>query len=942
MSLSPGSRIGSYEIVAPLGAGGMGEVYEARDSKLNRNVAIKILPPALSADPDRLARFRREAQVLASLNHPNIAAVYGLEDEGDTLALVMELVPGRTLDELIAAGHPEAESVSSRLRDGASAAGRGGGAPRGLNMDDALPIGRQIASALEAAHEQGIIHRDLKPANVKITHDGTVKVLDFGLAKALGAPGSAAADQANSPTLTSPAMTELGMILGTAGYMAPEQAKGKAVDRRADIWALGVVLFEMLSGRSLYRGETVTETIAHVITQPPSWDLLPETVPTPVRRLLRRCLEKDPRNRLQSAGDARIEIDEILSGSPFEADLPATTGAAHAAATPAWRRALPWAIAGVLLVLLGDQLWPRPAAPAQAARLDVRLTPGEDLSVVAGTDGTIAVLSPDGGTLVYLAVSGSARQLYVRRLDELEATPLAGTESATQQFFSPDGASVAFFANGQLMRTSLAGGTPAPIATALNGRGGSWGPDDTIVFAADVQEGLSRVSAAGGPSAPVTTLAPNERTHRWPSMLPDGRHVLFMCQTTAGAYDDGTIEAARIDTGERKVLIRGGTFPRYVGGYLVYTRGSTLYAVPFDVDALEVRGDPQPVLVGLLASGGALGSGVGGTGAAQISIAENGTVAYLAGEMTYETTRIRLAIVDRSGQILYEYPEPRLFRDPRLSPDGKQIAVRIDAPTGPQLHLVDTERGTLNQITFDAGNESPIWSHDGRFLAFASGPTDQTRTVYLMPNDGTGEPKPLIEGGAFAYPTSFSPDDRLLAVTRQDDADPRRGRIEIVSVADGVVTPFPDPPTRGVRGQFSPDGKWMTFGMADSSGIGDVYVRAYPGGGALRRVSTAGGIEPQWTRNGREIVFLDFTGAVMAVDVSPAGDALVIGNPHKLFERSVVPVSTATTFDAAADGSRFVMLVEDTQETSAPQRTHVTMVFNFLEELRRATAGTAR
>ena len=463
----PDQQIAHFTVTEMLGAGAMGEVYEARDSKLNRNVAIKILPATLSAEPDRLARFRQEAQVLASLNHANIAAIYGIEDQGTSPALVMELVPGQTLADMMTAPLP---------------------------VPDALAIASQIASALETAHEQGIVHRDLKPANVKVTDDGTVKVLDFGLAKALGAPGTSdadGADRAEYPTMTSPAMTEMGIILGTAGYMAPEQAKGKPVDRRADIWALGVVLFEMLTGRSLYEGETVTETIAHVITQPPSWDRLPESLPAPVRRLLRRCLEKDPRNRLQSAGDARIEIDEILSGAPEDDVLaPAAATRAASAAPPAWRRALPWAVAGVLLVLLGIQLWPRPTTPAQPVRVDVRLTAAEDLSVSLNNDGALVVLSPSGDTLVYLATSESGRQLYARRLDQLEGAALPGTEGAEHQFASHDGASVAFFARGQLLRTALAGGTPTPIAPAPNARGGSWGPDDTIVFAANIQEGL--------------------------------------------------------------------------------------------------------------------------------------------------------------------------------------------------------------------------------------------------------------------------------------------------------------------------------------------------------------------------------------------------------------------------------------------------------------------
>ncbi len=910
VALIPGNRLGIYDVIALLGEGGMGQVWRARDTQLNRDVALKVLPEAFAEDGDRLARFTREAQTLAALNHPNIAAIYGLEKTGELTALVMELVEGEDLSALIA---------------------RGPIAPA-----EAVPLARQIAEALEAAHEQGIVHRDLKPANIKVRPDGTVKVLDFGLAKAMDSGTSGPQDPSNSPTLTARA-TQMGMILGTAAYMAPEQAKGRAVDKRADIWAFGVVLYEMLTGQRAFKGDDITETLASVLKDTPDVSAVPASVPGALRRLIGRCLERDVRQRLRDIGEARVLLDTVMAGAE---DEPAAPAVAAPTLAPAWRRVLPWAVAGVLLVLLGYQMWPRSQPPVRPARLDVRLTPGEDLSVLGNSDGAIAVLSPDGETLVYLAATGTTRQLYKRRLDQLEATPLAGTEDAAQQFFSPDGSSIAFFASGQLMRMSVDGGAPTPLAPAPNGRGGSWGPDGTIVFTANVQEGLSRVSAAGGIPAPVTTLAPNERTHRWPSILPGGTHVLFGAQAAGQAYDDGTIEVARIATGERKVLIRGGTFPRYVGGFLVYGRGSTLHAVRFDADAQEVQGDPQPVLTGLLATGGARGSSVGGTGAAQVSIADNGTVAYLAGATMDSTMSVRLRIVDRSGRTLYEYPEPRPFRDPRLSPDGRQIVVRMAATGGsPQLHLLDPQRGTLNQITFEGISVLPAWSNDGRWLAFARRVGDEL-AVFRMPSDGTGVAQPLTEGGAGAYPTSFSPDDRLLALSREENAATDSRHMEVVSTVDGTVTPFPNPPERGNGGQFSPDGKWMTLQIADDTGIGDVYVRAYPGGGALRRLSTGGGIEPHWTRNGREIVHLDFTGNVIAVDVSPEGEALVIGNPHRLFDLTVAQVSNATMFDAAADGSRFVLLLNEAQE--AEKRTHVTMVFNFLDELRRLTAEPAK
>ncbi len=417
-----------------------------------------------------------------------------------------------------------------------------------------------------------------------------------------------------------------------------------------------------------------------------------------------------------------------------------------------------------------------------------------------------------------------------------------------------------------------------------------------------------------------------------------------MCQPIGAAYDDGTIEAARMDTGERKVLIRGGTAPRYVGGYLVYARGATLYAVRFDPRSLEMRGEAQPVLSGLLSSGAARGGNVGGAGAAQISIADNGTAVYLTGTVADQTSPVRLVMVDRSGRILYEYPGAGYFRDPSLSPDGRKIALRVTPPAGrPQLYLLDPGRGTLNQITFDASSFAPVWSHDGRSLAFATSGA-AGNSLLLMPSDGSGAAKALIQGGAWAIPTSFSPDDRELAMTRLNPTpDGRPGSdLEVVSVADSKVTPFLNSPSPEQAGRFSPDGRWMTFLLSDPSGIGDIYVRAYPDGGALRRVSTGGGFGPRWSRNGREIVYVDFSGNLTAVDVSPEGGALVVGNPRKLFELPVALLSGGAEYDVAEDGNRFVMLVEQTQPASTPKRTHVTMVFNFLEELRRATAGATK
>lgn len=913
MPLSPGARIGPYEVVAKLGEGGMGQVYQARDTKLNRNVALKILPPAFASDPDRLARFKREAQVLAALNHPNIAAIYGFEDQTTTHALVMELVPGKTLADLITSP---------------------------VAVADALPIARQIATALEAAHEQAIIHRDLKPANIKITDDGTVKVLDFGLAKAMST-GATEGDgvhggvsPSNSPTLTSPAMTEMGMILGTAGYMAPEQAKGKPVDRRADLWALGVILFEMLSGKTLYRGETVTETIAHVITQPPEWNLLPQSTPAGVRRLLRRCLEKDPRNRLQSAGDARIEIDELVGGASD-----GTSSVAGQPASPASRQSpvsrwLPWAIVAALVPALLYLAWPKPAALQPLVKLDVKVASTDELLVDPDNDGSIAVLSPDGQNLVFVGTGASVSRLHLRRLDGLESRQLPGTEGGAQPFFSPDGRSIGFLAGGNMMRTTIAGGTPTRIVSATAMRGATWGPDDTIVYTAEMTSGLLRVSASGGEPTVVTKPQPTERTHRWPSFLPDGKSVLFTCQMNSGSYQDGTIEVVRLDTGERKVLVRGGSFPRYsASGHLLFVRQGALQAVPFDPGRLEVLGEARPVLSGVLNSAEAVGAG-SGNGAAQFAIADNGTAVYLP--LNQQTQALlRLAVVDRTGKIAYEFPEQKLFRDPRFSRDGKRITVRVLQDRTEHLHVLDLERGTLTQIVFD-GQYSGMatFTPGGEEIAYASDRSGKGLDIYLSRADGTGQAQQLVTGSASVrVPIAFSPDGRFLSFM---EINPKTNMdVMVLSLADGKVTPFLNSPAVEMGGVFSPDGKWMLYQTVDTTGRPEVFVRSYPDGGALRQVSNGGALAG-WTRQGREIVYLGDRGTtLMAVDVTPEGAALSLGKPQKLFELPIATPANAFMYDAFPDGNRFAVLLNTTQSTTTQPRTHLTMVFNLFDEIRR-------
>ena len=889
----------------------MGVVYRARDTRLNRDVAIKMLPDAFAADPARIARFEREAQTLAALNHPHIAQIHGVIGPAESAphALVMEFVDG--------------EDLAQRLQRGA------------IPRDEALAIARQIAEALEAAHERGVIHRDLKPANVKITPDGTVKVLDFGLAKALNADASEAlsANVANSPTFTSPAMTGMGMILGTAAYMAPEQAKGKPVDRRADIWGLGVILYEMLTGKSLYAGETVTETIAQVITQPPNLDALPPDTPPQVRRLLRRCLEKEPRNRFHSAGDVRIEIDDFLAA-------PAESGAL---ATPprASRPQLSWlwtavAVAAVALGLVVGKPW-RSNAPTAQPQLhaDVRIDDALRLMVDSNVDGALAGISPDGQALVFLATRDTIKRLYVRRLNALETTPLSGTEGAISHFFSPDSRWVAFFAGGQLKKVALSGGAPLTIAPAADARGGTWGPNDTIVFSPSTTTGLSRVSASGGTPEPITTPSPGERTHRWPVFLPDGNTVVYMVQTNTGAYDDGNIEAVRLDTKERKVVMRGGTYPRYVGGYLTFVRENSLFAANLDEKRLEIVGTPMPVLSRVLSSRGT-GAGVG-NGAAQVAFSNNGTAVLLSG--VSEATHSQLAFVDRAGKQTIALPEKREYRSPRFSPDGTRLAVQIQDSASGHLHVLDIARGTLSKVTFEGTvSGTPSWSPDGRRIAYFSDAKGGLN-ILISRSDGGGHVEAVTTTPWVTAPFSYSPDGKLIAGIEQGREAANTMDVIVVSLADKKVTPFVNTPRAELGPAFSPDGKWIAYESDETAGVPEIYVRPYPGPGGKWQISTQGGVTPRWTKKGSEIVYTtgDSIEQFMAVEITASNDTITAGRPQKLFEAHVAHPANAWWYDVSADGNRFVILKADETGASGGY-THVTLITNFLETIRRVTS----
>jgi serine/threonine-protein kinase len=633
MALTPGTRLGTYEILAPLGAGGMGEVYQARDTKLGREVAIKVLPEAFSQDEERLARFEREARLLASLNHPNIATLYGLEQQGGVEFLVMELVPGETLDEVIS-------------KRGAAL------------LEDSLPLFRQIAEGLEAAHERGIVHRDLKPANVKVTPEGKVKILDFGLAKAF-ADEVAPTDLSQSPTVTREG-TAAGVIMGTAAYMSPEQARGKPLDKRTDIWSFGCVMFEGLTGAKSFKGETVSDVLAAVLRADPDLNALPPSTPVNVRWLLRRCLQKDPHHRLHDIADARVEIEEAIREPSAS-----TTGLASDRRAR-WGRAVPWGVS-LLALALGTWGLMRPTPSSVPLRRFLVEPPSPQL---LGPAPAIA-LSQSGNVLVYLALTRNDDRLYLRALDRFEAQPIAGTEGARFPFLSPDGEWVGFRVGQKLKKVPSGGGLPVDICDVVDARGASWGPDDWIYYG-NASNGLWRVSADGGEPEVVTELDKElgEWTHRFPDVLPGGEAVLFTLgdRSMTGSWDEGNIGVVTVETGQRRTLVKGGMFGRYFEGHLLYVRGGQLMAAPFDRGRLEVTGQAVKVLEDIRSyPAGA---------AAQLAAAGVGVLAYASGGAQGEEPT-QLLWVDRQGNRAPVMDEARAFRQPALSPDGQKLAVVI-------------------------------------------------------------------------------------------------------------------------------------------------------------------------------------------------------------------------------------------------------------------------
>jgi Tol biopolymer transport system component len=867
MSIAPGSRLGVYEVISPLGAGAMGEVWRARDTRLSREVALKVLPESLSRDHERLQRFEREAQVLASLNHPSIAAIYGVEEATGATALVLELVEGPTLDQRIAQGR--------------------------LPAEEAVAIARQIAEALEFAHERGVVHRDLKPANIKLAPDGRVKVLDFGLAKAMAADNSGRSDSAISPTITSLG-TVVGVVLGTAAYMAPEQARGSSVDRRADIWSFGAVLWEMLTGKRAFEGDTVSDTLASVLRAPIEWKDLPPATPRGVVRLLERCLERDPKKRLRDIGEARIALD-TLGAEPEVGAAPVVAQRRSLLGTIAWAAAaIVIAISAVAIV--GFTRQPPPEQPV------TRFQFAADAKLASMSWPRI---SPDGRMVAFLGRDTAGKtSIWVRALDAFNPYQLQDTEGAGRLFWSPDSRFVAYFVGrSQLKKAPAAGGPPQLICEADGGADGTWGSTGEILFDGRAVDPIRRVAASGGAATQATHPdgAKGEAGHAWPFFLPDGRHFLFLAMSKR-AGDKATIHVGSLDAPGSTVITPSDSRAEYANGYLLYVLQGTLVARRFDLDKLVASGEPIPLVEHLA---------VDVNDTAAFSASSNGVMTFAQGEAA---SMSELVWLDRTGRELGKIGAAGPYFDFALSPDGTRLAYGFGDKSGSQdIWVRDLKRDVASRLTFNPRNDIwPVWSPDGRRIAFS---TDREGHFSVMVRDasGTGNEAPI-----YADPDSevgisdWSYDGRRLLV----GILPASRRWDIKSIAmDGTATPVDyivtDASEHSAR--FSPDGRFVVY-VSGESGANEVYVQTFPASGGKWQISNGGGTQPDWRGDGKELFFVGPDDTLYAVPVS-IGATFEPGIPKALFKRTFERSGILRNrWSASADGQRFV--VNAARETS--------------------------
>ena len=904
MALTPGTRLGPYELVAAIGAGGMGEVYRARDTRLDRTVAIKVLNSQLIQSVELKARFEREAKVISQLQHSNICVLYDVGSENGTDFLVMEFLEG--------------ESLSDKLKRGP------------LPTVELLRIAIELADALEKAHRAGIIHRDLKPGNVMLTKSGA-KLLDFGLAKPVTSRAASAGDASASVfaaalTISSPAspVSSAGAILGTVQYMAPEQIQGLEADARSDVFAFGLLLFEMATGKRAFHGKTQSSVVGQILAvDPPPVSSLQPATPPALSRLVSTCLEKDPDERFQNIHDVKLRLAEIT-------EAPALSSVSSPRRTRQW---LPWAIAGVLAlaaIALAIGFERRAPKPAQLLRLNADL--GAD--VVLYTDyGANALTSPDGTRIVFVAMGADkVRRLYVRSLDQPLAAVLAGTEGARDPFFSPDGQWIAFFTGSKLKKVSVQGGAAVSICDASSDRGGSWGDDDSIVFTAGNREGLSKVSSAGGKPEPLTTLdrQAGEVTHRWPQLLPGSKDVIFTDHTSGGQFDDAEIAAYSAASGKVKSLLHGGMYARYLpSGHLVYMHNGTLFAVPFDAKKLEITGQPLPVLQGVASNPN--------HGGAQFSFSGSGTFMYLAGSAL--SAGVSIYWMDAAGKFTPVREMPGDYGDLAISPNGKRLAMDITNGNGTDIWVYEWERDTLTRLTFAGdSNTHPVWTPDGQRIVYASSEKGLAHNLWWIRADGGGDAQRLAQSNYTQEPWSWSPDGKTLAFHQNNPGT--SWDIMTLSVEGNEKTgwkpgepkPFLNTSAGEVVPAFSPDGRWIAY-MAIESNATEVYVRPFPGPGGKWQISTGGGEFPVWSRNGKELFYRADDSKIMVVNYTASGNSFQADKPRLWSPGQFTTRGTILNYAQHPDGKRFAVLKAPNAIEPAPIN-KASFIFNFFDELR--------
>ena len=908
MALTSGTRLGPYEIESPLGAGGMGEVYRARDTRLERTVAIKVLNAQLVASTELRARFEREAKIISQLQHPHICVLHDVGNEGPVDYLVMEFLQG--------------ESLAERLRKGP------------LASEEVLRIAIEIADALQKAHRAGVVHRDLKPGNVMLTKSGA-KLLDFGLAKPLSATVASGTGSGRSPSVFAAALTQTmpspspatplstaGAVIGTVQYMSPEQIQGIEADARSDIFSFGVMLFEMVTGKRTFEGKTQASIVGQILAvDPPSVSTLRPQTPPGLDRVIRLCLDKDPDERIQTAHDLKLQLQAIT-------EAPLATNQSPVVVAPARRPWLPWVAAGALLVatIAFALAYLQSQRAPQVSVHSYILAPEKTTFVLTGNDAGLPVLSPDGLRFAFVAKTADGKQmLWIRRLNSAVAQPMSGTENATYPFWSPDSRYVAFFAANKLNKLDASGGPPQALCDAPVGRGGTWNNTGTIVFAPDTTTGLARVDAAGGTRVPLTTLDPKETSHRWPDFLPDGNHFIYFAHGSTNA--DSGIYLAALDSKERKLLLRNDSNAIYAApGYLLFVRDNTLMEQRFNLRSLALDGEAKP-MADHLATNTDTWRGI-------LTASANGELLYQHGAAGGGSQLFWYDPSGKQGEPVL--PETANYHWPSLSPDASKLAFALENNGVADIWVLDVARHTKTRLTFGPLYSGwPIWWPDGKSIVFTYGPSGTMDSLYRQNADGTGSKEKLLESpGIVDFPFSVTPDGRYIAYMRRDPKSNTSWDIWVLPMfpdKSGDQKPSPVVATNflDVAPSFSPDGKWLAYAN-DETGRFEVYIQPFPSGAGRWQVSTAGGSRPNWRKDGKELFFINNPDQqVMAVDVNQNGASLQLGTPHALFEATTVSGASGS-YTVSADGKKFVMNTVLPQSITEP----LTLITNWPADLK--------